>query len=133
MKKCITYFSFVLVLMVFSLVLSACGSARVSYDLSQMTEQTVQGVVIRMQDNSTAGDYVGKNIKIKAKLEEDAGWEYITGVGQVESCCNWQIEVEFEDETIKPTYDRKKIFTGTYKSRKTGGHTSYYLLVLEVK
>ena len=120
-------------MLIMSVVLTACGSARVSYDLSQEDEQFVQAVVIRMQDNSTAGEYVGRNIKIKAKLEGDAGYEYITGVGNIASCCNWQIEVRFEDESIKPNYNKKKIFTGTYKSEKIAGHTNYYLYVLEVK
>ena len=133
MKKIVKYFSLVLVLMIFSVVLTACGSTKVSYDLTQMEEAVVQGVVVRMQDNSTAGEYVGRNIKIKAKLEDDGGWEYITGVGQIAACCNWQIEVRFEDESIKPNYNKKKIFTGTYKSEKVSGHTSYYLYVLEVK
>ena len=133
MKKGLKYFAVVLVVMLCTTIISACGSARVSYDLTQMTEVAVQGVVQNMQDSSTVREYLGKNIKIKAKLEEDAGWEYITGVGNIASCCNWQIEVRFEDESIKPSYDKKKTFTGTYKSEKVGGYTSYYLNIIEVK
>lgn len=119
-------------LIMMTLVIAGCsGSTRVNIDLSGLTSYAVQAEVGKMQKSTTAKDYIGKTIKMRAKHYASGDYHYIIGPDGDE-CCNWEIEVRLgESLEDYPKTGKNTYVIGEYKYYKESGKTYYYLELLE--
>ena len=118
-------------LLVLTLVLVGCGSTRINIDMTGLSSYAVQAEVIKMQKSSTAKDYLGKTIKMRAKHYASGDYHYIIGPDGDE-CCNWEIEVKLgEDLADYPKTGKNTYVVGEYKYYKEEGRTYYYLELIE--
>ncbi len=122
-----------LMFVMFTLVFAGCtGDVRVNLDLSGLSSYAVQSEVIKMQKSSTAQNYLGKNIKLRAKHYASGDYHYVIGPDGDE-CCNWEIEIKTSDSVSSYPKTGKNIYViGEYKYYKDGGKTHYYLELLDV-
>jgi uncharacterized protein YceK len=120
--------SLILIMMV---MISGCGEVRVNIDMTKLSSQSVQSEVYKMQKSSTANDYLGKTIKMRAKAYADGDYHYIIGPDG-DACCNWEIEIRLSDSLESfPKTGKNTYVTGEYKYEKTGGITNYFLELIE--
>ena len=121
----------VVVMLTLTLAFAGCGEVRVNLDLSKLSSYGVQSEVEKMQKSSTAQDYLGKTIKMRAKPQVSGDYHYIIGPDGDE-CCNWEIEIRLSDDLSSfPTTNKNTYVTGEYKYYKESGKTYYYLELLE--
>lgn len=114
-------------LMVTTIILVGCGSTRVNIDMTKLNSYAVQSEVFKMQKSSTANDYIGKTIKMRAKPYSSGDYHYIIGPDGDE-CCNWEIEIRLgEGLEDYPKNGKNTYVTGVYKYYKEGTRTYYYL------
>ena len=120
------------VLLLISIVFCGCGgSVKVDLDLSKLSSYAVQSEVFKMQKSTTAQDYIGKTIKMRAKPKLSGDYHYIIGPDGDE-CCNWEIEIQLSDNLADyPATNKNTYVTGEYKYYKEGGRTYYYLELLQ--
>lgn len=124
---------FVSSLLIFlTMALVGCGgSTRVNIDMSELSSYAVQSEVMKMQKSSTAQEYLGKTIKMRAKPYADGDYHYIMGPDGDE-CCNWEIEIQLsEDLESYPKSGKNTYVTGKYNYYKESGRTYYYLELIE--
>lgn len=123
-----------ILLIIFTFGCIGCGTSsnvRVNLDLTGLSSYGVQSEVLKMQKPSTAGSYLGKNIKMKVKHYASGNYHYVIGPGGDE-CCNWEIEVKLSDTvTSYPKTDKTITITGKYRYYKEEGRTYYYLELLD--
>lgn len=119
--------SLIIVLSIF--MLTGCGTANVDYDLvaggNSMTYTTVENM------KGTPRNYINKTFKIRGKLMSNGNtYHYMTGY-DASNCCTWSLEVRAGSDVKYPSSSKNVVATGTYKSVKVNGRTSYYLEVTE--
>lgn len=122
----------VLLLIMVSLTLVGCGGkVKINLDLSGLSSYSVQSEVNKMQKSSTAQNYIGKNIKLRAKAYASGDYHYVIGPDGDE-CCNWEIEIKLSENLESfPKTGKNSYVTGEYKYYKENGKTYYYLELLD--
>ena len=119
-------------ILVFTIIIAGCGgNVKVNLDLSKLSSYAVQSEVYKMQKASTAQEYIGKTIKMRAMPKADGDYHYIIGPDGDE-CCNWEMEIQLSEGLSSfPTTNKNTYVTGKYKYYKENGKTYYYLELLE--
>ena len=128
-------FRYIVAILFIVLTLSCvgCGSnnVRIDKDFSKLTSYAIQSEVQKMQKASTAGDYLGQTIKMRAIHKASGDYHYIVGPDGDE-CCNWEVEIKLSDSVNSYPKTNKSIYvTGEYKYYKKSGKTYYYLSLLD--
>ena len=119
--------AFVLVIMLFSL--SGCGASNVDFDLASSGNAFTYSTVEKMKNSPR--EYINKTFKIKGKLSANGGtYHYMSGYDST-NCCSWTLEVRTIDDLQYPNTSNNVTATGTYKSTKVNGKTSYFLEINE--
>ena len=119
------------ILLTITMFCIGCSGTKISIDMSELSSYAVQSEVYKMQKSSTAQEYLGKTIKMRAKPYADGDYHYIIGPDGDE-CCNWEIEIRLSDQlTSYPKTGKNTYVTGEYSYYKEGGKTYYYLSLID--
>ena len=109
---------------------TGCGEMTIDYDLVSAGNQVAYTTIMKMEESPKK--YINKTFKVPGKVSSNGNsYHYIAGYDGT-GCCTWQLEVDTANDDIEyPKSSKNVVAIGTYKSRKVGGNTAYYLEVSE--
>lgn len=121
--------SFILIVTIF--ICSGCGEMSIDYDLVSAGNQVAYTTIMKMEESPKK--YINKTFKVRGKMGSNGNsYHYITVYDNAACCTSSPLEIDTVSDDIEyPKTSKNVIVIGTYKSRKVGGKTAYYLEVSE--
>ena len=130
MKK-IKYFLAICVMILSAVLMPACATISVDYDLASLGETATYTTVTKMQ--TTPINYKNKTFRIEGEFKKSgSSYQYLMGYDSA-NCCTWNLEVKAGEGVTLPSKSKTIVAVGVFRCDKANGQTTKYLEITDIK